>query len=211
MLNARQNSPIPPQFYERAAFHYPAGGLPFRGARLIVEVGQNEIEGAYVKLGYPYDAGRSASGLARLHLTTKRGVGAGVEHWFDTGQSAGEVNLFVEPSQDAWSTRLRHRYQFSRRLSTSFSTNLQTNSGYGLGTSTSLSSDFSIRNDTGVIRGRRGGGFARRCRRQPQRQNGQHGENSHHHCLTPSQLRGLPPSGRPIVGTTGRRVNKPGC
>ena len=39
MSVARHNEPIPRLAYERAAFHYPAGGLSFRGERLVVEVG----------------------------------------------------------------------------------------------------------------------------------------------------------------------------
>lgn len=36
---ARPHKPQPRLHYERAAFHYPAGRLPFKGRRLIVEVG----------------------------------------------------------------------------------------------------------------------------------------------------------------------------
>jgi tRNA (guanine-N7-)-methyltransferase len=36
---ARPHAQKPSLHYERAAFHYPAGGLPFKGTRLIVEVG----------------------------------------------------------------------------------------------------------------------------------------------------------------------------
>ena len=118
-------------------------------SRFIMEVGQNQVEGFYTKLGYPYEAGRSASGLARLNLTTKRGIGFGVDHWFDNGQSAGEIDVFAEPQQGAWSTRVRHRFQFSRALSTTLNSSLQTNSGYSSGSTESLSADFTIRNDTG--------------------------------------------------------------
>jgi len=118
-------------------------------SRLIMEVGQNQVEGFYAKLGYPYEAGRSASGLARLNLTTRRGIGLGVDHWFDNGQSAGEIDVFAEPQQGAWSTRLRHRFQVSRGLSTTLNSSLQTNSGYNSGSTTSFSSDFGLRNDTG--------------------------------------------------------------
>lgn len=117
-------------------------------SRFIVELGQNEVEGFYVKVGYPYEAGRSASGLARLQLATKRGVGLGVNHWFDNGQSVGEISLFAEPTQGAWSTRIRHRLQVSRTLTTSLNSSLQTNSGYAWGTTTSFSTDFTVRNDT---------------------------------------------------------------
>jgi hypothetical protein len=44
---------------------------------------------------------------------------------------------------------VRHRYQFSRALSTTLNTSLQNNSGYSLGSTTSLSSDFTLRNDSG--------------------------------------------------------------
>ncbi|MGQ9732903.1 MAG: hypothetical protein ACUVX8_16725 [Candidatus Zipacnadales bacterium] len=136
----------------RRIFRYP-GKLRLKmdedRSRFIIEFGNNEVEGFYVKIGYPYEAGRSASGLARLHLTTKRGPGFGIEHWFDNGQSVGEIDLFAEPTQGAWSTRLRHRFQYSRNLSTQFTSSLQSNSGYGYGTTSSVSSDLTIFSDTG--------------------------------------------------------------
>jgi lipopolysaccharide assembly outer membrane protein LptD (OstA) len=118
-------------------------------SRWLVEVGQSQVEGFYAKIGYPYEAGRSASGLARLNLSTERGVGLGVDHWFDNGQSAGEIDVFAEPQKGAWSTRVRHRFQVNRALSTTLNSSLQMNSGYSSGSTTSLSSDFGIRNDTG--------------------------------------------------------------
>ncbi|MBM3476334.1 MAG: hypothetical protein FJX75_23935 [Armatimonadetes bacterium] len=137
----------------RRIFRYP-GKLRLRldenRSRLIMEVGQNQVEGFYAKFGYPYDAGRSASGLARLNLTTMRGVGFGVDHWFDNGQSAGEIDVFAEPQQGAWSTRVRHRFQINRALSTTLNSSLQSNSGYSSGSTQSLSSDFAVRNDTGA-------------------------------------------------------------
>ena len=133
-------------------FRYP-GKLRFRitddRSRLIPELGQNDVEGFYAKFAYPYEAGPSANGLLRLHLTTKRGVGAGVEHVFDTPKSSGELSLFYEPGMGAYSAGVRHRYQYTRSLSSNLSASLQNNSGYGLGTTTSLTSDLTIRNDTG--------------------------------------------------------------
>jgi hypothetical protein len=119
-------------------------------SRLIMEVGQNEVEGFYAKFGYPYDSGRSSGGLARLNLTTKRGTGLGVDHYFDNGQSSGEIDVFAEPTEGAWSTRIRHQFQASRALSTTLNSSLQMNSGYNFGSTTSLSSDFTIRNDIGA-------------------------------------------------------------
>lgn len=133
-------------------FRYP-GKLRFRltddRSRIIPELGHNDIEGFYAKFAYPYEAGPSANGLLRLHLTSRRGVGAGVEHAFDTPKSAGEIGLFYEPWMGAYSATVRHRYQYTRSLSTNLNASLQSNSGYGLGTTTSLSSDLTIRNDTG--------------------------------------------------------------
>jgi hypothetical protein len=136
----------------RRLFRYP-GKLRFRitddRSRLIPELGHNDIEGFYAKFAYPYEAGPSANGLLRLHLTSKRGIGAGAEHAFDTPKSAGEIGFFYEPEMGAYSATVRHRYQYTRSLSTNLNASLQTNSGYGLGSTTSFSSDLTIRNDTG--------------------------------------------------------------
>ena len=132
-------------------FRYPAKlkvSLKDRRSRIISEFGHNTIEGYYVKLGYPYGAGRSANGLARLHLSTERGVGFGAEHWFDNGQSAGELSLFLEPQEGAYSTRVRHRFQYSPTWSSSLSGSVQENSGYGFSSTTSYSSDLTVQHDS---------------------------------------------------------------
>jgi len=119
-----------------------------RQSKLIPEIGQNEVEGFYAKFAYPYDAGRHADGVIRLNVTTKRGVGLGVDHTYDTGKSAGEVSLFYEPSMSAYSALVRDREQFSRTFSSTFNVSLQNNSGYGLGATTSFASDLTLRADS---------------------------------------------------------------
>jgi len=119
-----------------------------RQSKLIPEIGQNDVEGFYAKFAYPYEAGRRSNGAIRLNLTTKRGVGVGVDHTYDLGRSAGEVSLFYEPSMSAYSALVRDREQFSRAFSSTFNASVQNNSGYGLGAATSFASDLTLRADS---------------------------------------------------------------
>ncbi len=142
-----------PTFYllGRRIFRYPGKirvSLRDKHGKIVPEFGENDVEGFYAKFAYPYDAGPHANGLIHLNLTTKRGPGVGVDHYFHTGQSAGEFSFFYEPFMSSYSALVQHMYQFNRGLSSSLNLSLQTNSGYGLGASTSMASDWTIRADS---------------------------------------------------------------
>jgi hypothetical protein len=115
-----------------------------RHNRFIPALGQNEVEGYYAKFAYLYLAGAHADGIIRLHLTERRGVGFGGDHYFDTNSQSGEVALFLEPQEGAYSGRGHHIYRFNDRLGSDLSVNMQRNSGYG-GATGSLSGNLAVR------------------------------------------------------------------
>ncbi len=115
-----------------------------RHNRFIPTVGKNEVEGYYAKFAYLYLAGSHADGIVRLHLTQRRGVGFGGDHYFDASRQSGEMSVFFEPGEGAYSGRGRHLYRFTDELGSNLSLSMQRNSGYG-GATTSLSGNLSLR------------------------------------------------------------------
>jgi hypothetical protein len=110
------------------------------------EVGRNEIEGYYLKVGVPYTVNDSNSGVARLHLTQLRGVGLGVDHDLTAGAQSVRLSMFYEPSEGALSARLNHRWSLSDDLEWELSSSYQRNSGYS-GSGDNLTADWSLRQD----------------------------------------------------------------
>lgn len=101
-----------------------------RNNRFFPEFGENSVEGYYAKLAYLYLTGASANSYVRLHLTQKRGIGLGADHYYRLGPHAGEASVFYEPGQGALSGRARDEWEISDRLTSSLNLNLQSRSGY---------------------------------------------------------------------------------
>jgi hypothetical protein len=90
---------------EGAAF-YVGGKRLFKMRRLVIplrrnkynlapEVGQNNIEGAYVKTAYHYPTRGGETGTARLDLMSKKGIGAGLDQGYRLGKGGtGEIVLY---------------------------------------------------------------------------------------------------------------------
>ncbi len=104
--------------------------------RWIPEVGRNEVEGYYAKFAFNYLFNQQNTGLLRLHLTEKRGVGMGFDHGLDSPRHTAQLSLFYEPKEGALSSRLSHRWLASEHFTTSLSSDLQRNSGYSGSTET---------------------------------------------------------------------------
>ncbi len=113
--------------------------------RIFPEFGENDVEGQYLKLAFLYLMGAHNSGLARLHITEKRGIGFGFDHSLVDSRQTLDVSFFDEPSQGALSLRGRHEYRFSSTLTSSFMGSFQDNSGY-LYATRSLNADWTLRN-----------------------------------------------------------------
>jgi len=118
-------------------------------SKLQPEVGHNQVEGFFLKLGYPYDTGDAGNGLLRLNLTQKRGVGLGFDHVFDTGAHQGEVDTFFEPSEGSSSATVREAWKISREFSSSLSSSFQNHSGFAGGSSATWNSDLMLRRTVG--------------------------------------------------------------
>lgn len=118
-----------------------------RNNRFFPEFGQNSVEGFFAKLAYLYLTSSTYNSYVRLHLTEKRGMGLGAEHYFRTGPHSGEIAAFWEPDQGAVSGRARHSWQVSDTLTSDLTANLQQNTGY-YGATRSLSGNLALRRHT---------------------------------------------------------------
>jgi hypothetical protein len=98
--------------------------------RFFPELGQNTVEGFYAKFAYLYLTSSELNSYVRLHLTEKRGIGIGGDHYFRTGPHSGEASLFYHPSEGSMSARLRHDWEIADRLSSRLNVNLQEHSGF---------------------------------------------------------------------------------
>ncbi len=115
-----------------------------RNNRLFPEFGQNSVEGFYAKLAYLYLTGSTMNSYVKLHLTEKRGIGFGADHYFRTGPHSGEVSLFLQPEEGSVSGRARHAWEISEGLSSNLNVSLQENAGYW-GASRSLNGNLNLR------------------------------------------------------------------
>lgn len=98
--------------------------------RFFPELGQNTVEGFYAKLAYLYLTGSELNSYVRLHLTEKRGIGFGADHYFRTGPHSGEASVFFQPDEGSMSARLRHDWDIAGNLNSRFNMSLQEYSGF---------------------------------------------------------------------------------
>ncbi|HEY3282199.1 MAG TPA: hypothetical protein VGN26_07995, partial [Armatimonadota bacterium] len=82
-------------------FSLPRLVIPLRrmgqgGSRysLVPELGQNNIEGFYLKTAYNYTLGGDNLGVARVDLMSKRGVGVGLDQTYKIGAGSGSLVLY---------------------------------------------------------------------------------------------------------------------
>lgn len=128
-------------------FQYPFDlrlSLKERQNRFVPEFGQNEVDGYFARLAYLYYISEAHSGVARYQMTEKRGMGFGVQHYFDFVNNYGDLNIFAEPAEGSVTGRLSDRHEFDTDTSLDLRSNLQRYSGYGFG-STSLDNTLTFR------------------------------------------------------------------
>jgi lipopolysaccharide export system protein LptA len=94
------------------------------------EVGHDDVEGYYAKFAYAYLLSGLGSGLARLNLTTERGVGFGFDQRMDVGREQGLFSILYEPQEDAITSRLTNHYALGQSWVSDVDASYETNSGY---------------------------------------------------------------------------------
>ncbi|MGC9319318.1 MAG: hypothetical protein ACP5KN_14895, partial [Armatimonadota bacterium] len=115
-----------------------------RNNRFFPEFGQNNVEGYYAKLAYLYLTNSEVNSYVRLHLSERRGIGLGADHYYRLGSHYGEASIFFQPDEEAISGRARNTWEISRQLTSDLNLSLQRNSGYA-GATQSLAGNLTFR------------------------------------------------------------------
>jgi hypothetical protein len=78
---------------------------------IVPTVGQSNEEGFYIKTALNYSAGKGQTGVARLDLLQKKGIGLGATHNYRFSGSSGEASLYgiAGSSERNISASLRHK------------------------------------------------------------------------------------------------------
>jgi hypothetical protein len=104
-------------------------------------VGMNDIEGYFAKFAFAYIIGQTADGLVHLNLTSKRGVGLGIDQNLKSRRQQGTGSIMYEPSQGALTSSLQHHLEIGAGWSSDLTGSYQTNSNY-FGNSSTLASSL---------------------------------------------------------------------
>jgi len=139
---------------DRRLFRLPRVVLPIRDIdrdpRLIPQVGQSAEEGYYLKTAFSYMGTRTQTGLLLLDFMTRKGVGEGLSHKWDSEKSKGMLEFYhifdKSISQDTYTGRLNHNQQLGT-LRTNVSTDFRSNSYLYAPRSKSMIQQISVSRD----------------------------------------------------------------
>lgn len=141
----------------RRLFTVPRFSIPLRERQrvpIVPEVGQNEIDGAYLRTRYNYSLGGSTPGSLLMSLTERRGLGTGLEQRYAWAGTAGSLLLYRigNPGEaPELQGRLSHRQDLGSGFSLEAFADYRKNSGYYLpGTSLLNSQVFLTRSAAGA-------------------------------------------------------------
>lgn len=102
----------------KRVLHVPWLFFFLRDDRLPVtpEFGRNDIEGYFLRTPFQYVLSDNHLGAFRLDLTEKRGVGFGLNHFYQLGSGSGEALAYYNPSSGDYRFRLNHDQQLLETL-----------------------------------------------------------------------------------------------
>ena len=92
--------------------------IPISGFRhnLIPQVGSSAEEGTFIKTAYAYTATERSQGFLKLDLMQKRGVGTGIEHFYEMTAGSGQASLYYLADQEIGGSNVTGRLQHQQRL-----------------------------------------------------------------------------------------------
>ncbi len=105
-------------------------------------VGQNAVEGYFLRWPIPYVLGARSLGVLRVDLTQKRGIGLGANHHFSVPGGEGRAFLYVNQGSRDYVARLEHAQQLPAAIALALNV--------GQRRDTSLTITPSITTDTSV-------------------------------------------------------------
>ena len=78
---------------------------------IVPEIGENTVEGYYARFLFQYVLSPTELGGVRLDLTSIRGVGIALDHFYSVPKGAGELFLYGRQGLDEYAIRLDHYHQ----------------------------------------------------------------------------------------------------
>ena len=83
---------------------------------LLPQVGQTVEEGSYLKLGYNYAASKTNSGLFKLDLMSRKGIGQGLEHNWRYGEARGLASVYRLQDRNLGETTTLGRLSHAQKI-----------------------------------------------------------------------------------------------
>ena len=123
---------------------------------VVPEVGQNEIDGRYLRTRYQYSLADSAPGAVRVDVMERRGLGTGIEQSYGQGGVAGSLLLYRASSrgQNELQGRLRHEQDLGGGMSLAAFGDYRQNAGYYLPGTTLVDTQVALARAVGTTNSR---------------------------------------------------------
>lgn len=86
------------------------------GESFVPQVGSSAEEGMFLKGAYAYTATENAQGFLKLDIMSKRGIGTGIEHSYQTADTTGLISLYYLFDKTVDANNLSGRIQHQQKL-----------------------------------------------------------------------------------------------
>ena len=103
---------------DKRLFSLNALVIPIRGFRhnLMPQIGSSAEEGMFLKTAYAYTAKENAQGFLKLDLMQRRGIGTGIEHYYQMPSGSGQVSLYYLRDKEIGGNNITGRIEHNQRL-----------------------------------------------------------------------------------------------
>lgn len=101
------------------------------GTTIIPQIGSSAEEGNFLKTSYAYMANDNHTGIVKLDLMQKRGIGTGIDHTYHINAGDGKLSLYYLRDQEIGGNNITGNYQHQMKIGTvnmNFNANYRTNS-----------------------------------------------------------------------------------
>ncbi|MHB1000910.1 MAG: LPS-assembly protein LptD [Armatimonadota bacterium] len=102
----------------------PIKGL---GSTIVPQVGSSAEEGSFLKTSYAYMATDKNTGILKLDLMQKRGIGTGINHSYNIAEGDGSLSVYYLRDQEIGGNNITGTFQHQQKLGT---VNMNFNAGY---------------------------------------------------------------------------------
>ena len=92
--------------------------IPIRGLgqNLLPQIGSSAEEGAFIKAAYAYTATQKSTGILKLDLMQKRGIGAGIDQTFKTSLGTSQASLYYLADRELGGSNITGSLRHQQKL-----------------------------------------------------------------------------------------------